>query len=355
MIPEPSAYPAGELVTFATALLFAAGFEADKAQTTAEILVEADMMGHTTHGLALLPAYLDDLAADAMHRSGSPTVVQDRGATVVWDGNRLPGVWLTATALALACERARHYGLCAVTIRNSHHIACLAAYLSRATSQGLMAILASSDPSDATVAPFGGTQPLFSPDPIAVGIPTDGDPILIDMSASITTNGLSARLRAEGRRYPGMWAIDGQGAPTDDPNVLVAEPPGTILPAGGLDHGHKGYSLALLVEALTQGLGGFGRAEGPTQWGASVFVQVLDPAAFAGLPAFTAETAWIAAACRGNAPAQGVPAVRLPGETALAKRRAALVNGVQLYPGIITGLEPWAAQWQIAMPQPIGR
>ena len=65
-------------------------------------------------------------------------------------------------------------------------------------------------------------------------------------------------------------------------NVLFADPPGTILPAGGLDHGHKGYGLALMVEALTMGLGGFGRAEPAEGWGASVFVQLLDPDAFAG-------------------------------------------------------------------------
>ncbi|MBW7881950.1 MAG: Ldh family oxidoreductase [Caldilineaceae bacterium] len=350
MQPETRRYTATQLVTFTKSLFEAAGFDEEKARTTAEILVEADLMGHTTHGLALAPEYLDELEAGAMSRTGAPVVVEDRGATLVWDGLRLPGVWLTARALALACHRARQFGICAVAIRNSHHIACLAAYLLRATEQGLMAIIASSDPSVASVAPFGGTRPVFTPNPLAAGIPTAGDPILIDTSASITTNGLSARLREEGRRYPGLWAVDAQGTPTDDPNVLVADPPGTILPAGGMDHGHKGYALALLVEALTQGLGGFGRAEQPSQWGASVFVQVLDPAAFAGLAAFTAETEWIASACRNSAPLPGVRAVRLPGQAALARRRAALAEGVQLYPGILAGLEKWAAKFGIPLP-----
>ena len=97
---------------------------------------------------------------------------------------------------------------------------------------------------------------------------------------------MAARLRREGKRFPGPWALDAAGRPTDDPAALFADPPGTLLPVGGTDHGHKGYGLALMVEALTQGLGGFGRAEAPTRWGASVFVQVIDPAAFGGADAF---------------------------------------------------------------------
>src|SRR2546426_526619 len=113
-----------------------------------------------------------------------------------------------------------------------------------ATARGLMITIASSDPADASVAPFGGRKAVFTPDPVAVGIPTDGDPILVDISASITTNGMSNRLRREGKRFPGAWAIDAAGRETDDPAALYADPPGTILPIGGAGYGHKGYGLA---------------------------------------------------------------------------------------------------------------
>ena len=112
-----------------------------------------------------------------------------------------------------------------VVIRNSHHIGCLAAFLQRATDRGLMITVASSDPAVATVAPFGGRKAVYTPDPLAVGIPTDGDPILIDISASITTNGMAARLRREGKRFPGSWALDATGKPTDDPSALFTDPP----------------------------------------------------------------------------------------------------------------------------------
>jgi LDH2 family malate/lactate/ureidoglycolate dehydrogenase len=345
-------YRAAELVDFTAALFAAAGCDGDKPRVIAEGLVEADLLGHTTHGLQLAPVYLAELESGAMAATGEPEAVADRGACVTWDGRMLPGVWLAAKAVALAVERAPTYGTATVVIRNGHHIGCLAAFLERATDRGFMVTIASSDPAVATVAPFGGRKAVYTPDPLAVGIPTDGDPILIDISASITTNGMAGRLRREGKRFPGAWALDAAGNPTDSPEALFTNPPGTLLPVGGTDHGHKGYGLALLVEALTQGLSGFGRAESPTQWGASVFVQVIDPSAFGGAEAFRRETGWLADACRRTPPVPGVDAVRLPGERGLARKRAALAGGVPLYPGIMDALAPHAAKRGVTVPKP---
>jgi LDH2 family malate/lactate/ureidoglycolate dehydrogenase len=346
-------YRAADLTDYATALFAAVGCDGDKPRSIAAGLVEADLLGHTTHGLQLGSAYLGDLGSGAMAATGEPEVVVDRGAAVTWDGRRLPGVWLATRAVDLAAERAPTSGTVTVVIRRGHHIGCLAAFLQRATDHGLMVIIASSDPAVATVAPFGGRKGVLTPDPLAVGIPTDGDPILIDVSASITTNGMAARLRREGKRFPGPWAIGADGRPTDDPEALFADPPGTLLPVGGTDHGHKGYGLALLVEALTQGLGGFGRADGPTQWGASVFVQVIDPAAFGGADAFRRQTGWLAAACRACPPVPGVDAVRLPGQRGLDRKRRALAEGLALYPSVLEALEPHATRLGVTPPRPI--
>jgi LDH2 family malate/lactate/ureidoglycolate dehydrogenase len=187
-----------ELRGFAVRLFEAAGLEEEKAATVAELLVEADLMGHTTHGLALAPRYLKEIGDGSMAVSGVPEVVTDRGACVVWDGRRLPGVWVTARAVDLAVERAQQYGTVTVAVRNNHHIGCLAAYLPRATDRGCMVVVSTSDPSQRTVAPWGGMTPVMTPNPIAVGIPTSGDPILVDASASITTNNMVARLAREG-------------------------------------------------------------------------------------------------------------------------------------------------------------
>lgn len=354
-IHEGQRYRAADLIQFATALFAAAGCDGDKPATIAAGLVEADLFGHTMHGLHLAPAYLRELESGKMTPRGEPEIVADRGAAVTWDGRRLPGVWLTAKAVDLAVERASVHGIAVVVIRRSHHIGCLASFLQRATDRGLMITLASSDPSVASVAPFGGRKAVLTPDPIAVGIPTAGDPILIDMSASITTNGMSDRLRREGKQFPGEWALDSTGEPTNDPAALYTIPPGTLLPIGGTDHGHKGYGQALMIEALTQGLGGFGRAEAPIGWGASVFVQAIDPAAFGGCDAFRREIEWTAAACRDNPPAPGHDAVRLPGQRALEGKRRALNEGLVLYPGIIATLSPFAGRMGIALPGAINQ
>jgi LDH2 family malate/lactate/ureidoglycolate dehydrogenase len=343
-------YPASTLVDFGAALLTRAGLEHDKARTVAEILVEGDLLGHTTHGLALLALYLGEIEQGNMTKDGEPRVLADVPAAVTWNGRRLPGPWLVVRALELAVARAKQYGTCTVVIRRSHHIACLAAYLKRVTDQGLMVLLSCSDPCISSVAPHGGRREVFTPNPIAAAWPTDGDPVMLDVSMSIATNGLTRRLHAEGRLMPGLWALDSRGEPSADPAVLFADPPGVLLPIGGLDHGHKGYALGLLVEALTGGLAGHGRADAREGWGASVFIQVLAPALFGGAKDFLRQTTQVADACRATPPRAGFERVRLPGEAALRRRAAQLASGVELYPSIMPAVLPWCGKLGVDAP-----
>jgi LDH2 family malate/lactate/ureidoglycolate dehydrogenase len=339
-----------DLVSFATTLLQAAGLPDDKARAVADILVEGDLMGHSTHGLALLAPYLGELESGAMTRDGEPSVVADAPAAVTWDGRRLPGPWLVLRAMELATERARRCGTGTVVIRRSHHIGCLAAYHERATRQGLMLLLICSDPNTASVAPFGGLDPVFTPNPISAGIPAPGLPVVVDISTSATTNGLTNRLRQEGGRLPAAWVMDGHGTASDDPSVLFAEPKGTILPLGGMDSGHKGYGLSLLVEALTGGLSGHGRADAAEGWGATVFLQVIDPQAFAGSDAFMRQTGAVTERCRAARPARAGQPVRTPGERAFELAARQREHGVALYPAIMPTLAPWAKKLAVAMP-----
>lgn len=329
-----------DLVAYAAGLLAAAGLDDDKPMVVARLLVTADAMGHDTHGLARLPDYLREVGNGVMCTTGEPQIVRDRPAVAVWDGQRLPGPWLVDRAMREAAQRASQYGTGTIVIRRSHHIACLAAFLPVATEAGLMANVASSDPSVAHVAPFGGTRPLFTPNPIAIGIPTSSDPVLIDVSTSITTAGMTSRLAHQGARFPGVWALDEKGRPTDDPRAIAAG--GSLLPVGGLDHGHKGTGLALMIEALSQGLSGFGRADAPADWGASVFVQVLDPALFDGHAAFVRQTDWIVDAVRDNRPLDPARPPRLPDSAALAGLRRAQAEGMSPREGILDALLPWA-------------
>ena len=347
-------YPAPALTAFATVLLEKAGVEPDKAAAVAAILVEGDLMGHTTHGLQLLPLYLGEIENGRMARAGRPRVIADFPAAVTWDGMRLPGPWLTLSAIALATERARTMGTCTVVIRRSHHIACLAAYLKRVTDQGLMVLLTCSDPTGRAVAPHGGFKGVYTPNPLAAAWPTAGDPVMLDVCQSITTNLMTRRLHAEGRRFPGQWAVDNQGLPSDDPGVLFTEPPGCLLPMGGVDHGHKGYALGLLVEALTAGLSGHGRADPAEGWTATIFLQVLQPALFGGTEAFATQMTWLSEACRQSPPRPGFDRVRMPGENGLRRREDQLANGVDLYPGIVQAIRPWSEKLGVALPAACG-
>lgn len=101
---------------------------------------------------------------------------------------------------------------------------------------------------------------------------------------------MCGRVRSAGGRLLGPWSMDRHGPATDDPSVTRQG--GTILPIGGQDHGHKGDGLSLLAQAVTQGLGRFGRADAPTEWGASALVLALSPALFRGLDGFARQTGW---------------------------------------------------------------
>ncbi|WP_050468902.1 Ldh family oxidoreductase [Herbaspirillum chlorophenolicum] len=347
---SPERFSAAELTRFASDLLQKAGLETPKADSVAATLVDGDLLGHDTHGLALLAPYVKELEKGAMAKSGQPEVLSERAAALAWDGRRLPGPWLVHQGIDALIPKARDYGSASLTIHHSHHIACLAAYLLRATQEGFMMILASSDPAVQSVAPFGGTRAVFTPNPIAAGIPTSGTPFLIDISASVTTNGMSNRLHKAGKQFEEEWLIDGQGNPSRDPAVLAADPPGTILPLGGLSAGHKGFGLAVLIEALTGGLSGFGRADPPAGWGATVFMSLYDPSAFGGKDDFLRQMDFVAESCRSNPPRPGVEQVRMPGDRGMQRRALQLKEGVALHPTIAPMLRDAAVPYGLSFP-----
>jgi len=346
-------YRAHELVAFASSLLAGAGLAADRAGVVAEVLVEGDLLGRTTHGLDLLARYLRELDEGRMARTGEPDVLVDRGSALTWDGRRLPGPWLVRQAIGAARARVRSHPVVTIAIRRSHHIGCLQAYLEPVARDGLVMLLTCSDPSTGGVTPHGGVASRITPNPVAAAFPTDGDPVLIDVSMGATTNAMTKRVFEAGGLLPGPWLVGADGVATDDPAVLFGERPGAVLPLGGPDLGHKGYALALLVEALTSGLAGYGRADEPREWGASVFLQVLDPGGFGGTPAFVRQTGRLAAICRATPVAPGRPPVRLPGEAALDRRRRQLSEGVELVPSAMLALLPWAQRLGVPVPQPV--
>ncbi len=346
-------YDAQSLEGFAATLLQRAGMHEDQARCTAHFLLEADLMGHTTHGLQLAGPYIKCIQAGDIRPDASIQVVRDTGVTATWDAGYLPGLWVTHQAIEGLRDRAKGHGMASLSIRRCGHIACLQAFLPEATRHGYLIILCCSDPSVRGVAPYGGREALITPDPIAIGIPTDADPVLVDISSTITTIGNAMRTHEAGETMPGEWFLTAEGIPTNDPAALTTDPRGTILPIGGTEYGHKGFGLALMVETLTQALAGHGRADDVETWGAGVYIQLIDPEAFGGSEAFLRQSTWLAAACVRSAPRPGVEAVRMPGQAALAKKKDMLRDGVTLHEAVLQTLTKWGAHFDVPMPAPM--
>lgn len=343
-----------DLFTLARDMLTGGGMAQPKADVVADLLIRTDELGVTTHGISMVPYYLPELASGAMAADGEIAVVSDRTAAMVWDAGYLPGHWVMDRALSVCMARARDHGLACLTIRRSHHIGCLSTLTRIAATQGLVCLIATSDPAGAWVAPFGGIDPVLTPNPFALGYPASPHPVLIDTCASITTvSNVRAHINT-GRALAHPWMLDGQGHPTTDAGVVNQNPKGTILPVGGMDHGHKGFALGLMVETLTQALSAHGRAEAPTRWGANVFVQVMDPEAFGGLDGFLRETDHLNAACRASRPLPGVDGVRIPGDRAQAALDRAARSGVPVTAEVWGRVAPLAESLGLTLPRPVG-
>ncbi|SOC57395.1 Malate/lactate/ureidoglycolate dehydrogenase, LDH2 family [Chromohalobacter canadensis] len=322
-----------------TALFEEAGAHREVADTTADVLVEGDLLGHHTHGIKLANGYLKDLKAGKA--SGDPDTLEmteNSPVAAVIDGHYVLGPYLVRRALEHARQAAEGFGIGIVTLKRSHHIACLAAYLRPLVERDLVPIVLSSDPAVASVAPYGGVTPVYTPNPLAIGIPGRDNPMLIDVSMSSITNGTVNKTRAEGGKLAHPAILTNRGTVSDDPEDFFTNPSGSILPLGGQAFGHKGFALGLMIEALTSALGGFGRKDAPTQWGASATVMVIDPARFGGIDAFVEETDFLTRRCLDAERADPEVAVRLPGQSGLAKRKRYLREGIPLPDDVVDSL-----------------
>lgn len=350
-MPESSARSIASLEAFARELYIAVGMDADKAACVARLQVLTDAMGRRTHGLAMAPLYLADIRKGGLRVTGEPTIVSDNSISAVWDGDYLPGLWLVNQAIDTLIPRAEKTGIAAIAIRRSHHIGCLAALAKQAADKGFVALIANSDPAGQRVAPYGGTEALFTPDPFAVGYPGAEHPVLVDICASITTTSMTRQKVAAGEPFEHPWLLDADGRPTRDPAVLEhATPRGSLQLIGGTEYGHKGFGLALMIEALSQGLSGHGRKDAPKRWGGNTFVQVIDPKLFAGAEAFAGQMDHFSERCRSNRPVDPARPVRVPGDQAARSIDAAQRDGIHYDAATWQSLATWARDLKVALP-----
>ena len=346
---QTTRYNVQTLTTFVEQLFMKAGADVEVAQVVTQVLLEGELLGHRTHGLNLVSRYVAGvLGGQVKARAQDLEQLSTTGVATLFDGHYLLGPYCVEQALACAAQGASAQGIGIAVVRRASHIGCLAAYLKPYTDRGLVALVYSSDPSVGLVCAHGGVDPVFTPNPIAAGIPTQGEPILLDVSMSTVTLGLVGQCRDAGSKLPHPVLMSNDGQLSDDPRDFFSQPQGSILPLGGQAFGHKGFALAILVEALTSGLAGHGRKDAPDQWGASATAVVIDPRFFGGLQAFTDETSFLGQLILASRPVDPERPVRLPGQAGLALRRHALEEGMNLSAHVLDDLDQLAGQLQLA-------
>lgn len=341
-------YDVQTITAFVEQLFETAGADTEVAQVVTRVLLEGELLGHRTHGLNLVGRYLAGVLSEQVKaRADALEQVSDSGISSLFDGHYVLGPYCVSRALDCAAKGATEQGIGIAVVRRASHIGCLAAYLKPFTDRGLVAMVYSSDPSAGLVCAHGGIDPIYTPNPIAAGIPTRGEPILLDVSMSTITLGLVGQHRDAGSTLPHPVVMSNDGRLSDDPADFFSTPPGSILPLGGQAFGHKGFALAILVEALTSGLAGHGRKDAPDQWGASATAVVIDPRFFGGLEAFTEESSFLGKLILASRPVDPERPVRLPGQAGLKLREQALREGVSLTQKLVDDLNQSAARFQL--------
>lgn len=334
---------ADRLVAVASEILAAAGVSAPSSRTVAEALVDADLRGIPSHGLMLIPMYVERLRAGSVSTADKAHVIVDTGAVAVLDAGHALGQLTSDQAMGLAIEKAHTHGVGIVSVRHAFHFGGAFRYVEQAAAAGCLGI-ALSNTRPLMPAP-GGATPVVGNNPVAIGVPrADLDPIILDMALSEAALGKIRLAEAEQRQIPATWATDAEGTPTTDPAAAIA---GMLLPMGG----PKGYGLAVMVDILTGVLSGgsFGNrvqgmyADVTVPNDCAHFFLALDVSAFGSSRDFDTAVGALAAQIGGSALAPGTERVLLPGQREAEVAAAGRDHGVTVNASVLEGLRATAA------------
>lgn len=247
--------PVEELKAMVRGLCQAKGSSETEARLVADNLVEANLTGHDSHGVGMMPTYIDSFLKDQLKLNQTVRVVSDTGPVLVLDAQRGYGQAIGVQAMDLGLERAAKHGVCLVATRDSHHLGRIGAWAEYCARRGFVSMHYVNVLSRPVVAPHGGRDGRFSTNPFCAAVPrANGEHIVLDMATSKVALG---KMRVAVRREkpaPRDSVLDRHGEPTDDPNVMYQQPSGAMLPFGD----HKGSGLALMCELLAGALGGGG-------------------------------------------------------------------------------------------------
>jgi uncharacterized oxidoreductase len=330
---------ATELRKQAAAILIAAGSSPEEAATVAANLVMANLSGHDSHGVGMLPRYIDAVLEGGLKPNTGVKVTLDGGALLSLDGQRGYGQVVGAQAMQLGMERAHALGSCILALGNSHHLGRIGHFAEMAVAQGLVSIHFVNVLSRPVVAPWGGADGRFGTNPCCIGVPLkDRPPFVLDFATSRVAQGKMRVAHNEGRRVEPGYLIDAQGRPTTDPGVVVVpqrqgEGPGlfgALMPFGE----HKGSGLAVACELLGGALTGGGTWHRPASTSRAVLNGMLtiliDPARLGTQTTFEQEALAFVDWVRQSPDAADGDGLKLAGDPERAARLARERDGIVL-------------------------
>lgn len=324
-------------------VLTASGVDADCASAVADLLVDAELTGISTHGVSRMAIYMERMEKGVMSRGNNIRIVRESPSAVVIDGGNTLGAATAKFAMETCIRKARETGCCFAAVRGSNHFSTAGYYTRMAAAQDMIGFACTN--LTGKIAPFGSAEPFMGTNPISVCAPSNGLPFLLDMTPSVVALGkliLAQKLRQE---IPLGWALDADGKPTTDP---AAGRKGSLIPIGG----PKGSGLAMAVDILSGILTGAGYGphlhdlyEFDAPQGIGHFMGAIDIAHFIDVADFKSMMDTFADEIKHLKKADGVDEITLPGERSLRKVAENSVKGITLpdavYQELISLGEPY--------------
>lgn len=309
-----------------------AGSAPGEAEIVAGHLVEANLVGHDSHGAIRTANYTDWLRTGTVKANRHARVVHDGGAMICVEGEGGFGQVIAREAMELGINRVFETGLAVLGIRDCGHLGRIGAWAEMAAEAGLVSIhFVNTSGLGILVAPFGGSDRRLSANPIAAGVPIPGrTPVILDIATSTIAEGKIQVARNKGQWLPEGSVLDGHGTPTRDAERFYGDPPGAILPFGG----HKGSGLSFLCEVLAGSLtGGFSsHPDNPTAgWLVNNMLTILlEPGCFSSADAYAEDVSRLARWVTGSPPAEPGGAVLLPGDAERQTKADRLDRGIPI-------------------------
>ncbi len=326
---------AADLRAKVAAILTAAGSTSTEAIRVADNLVYANLSGHDSHGVGMVPRYVEAVLEGGLNPNASAKVLLDAASMISVDGQRGYGQIVGEEAMLLGMDRAKDTGSCILALANAHHLGRIGHFAEMAVARGLVSIHFVNVQSRPVVAPFAGGDGRYGTNPCCIGVPLAGrDPFVLDFATSRVAQGKMRVAHNEGRQVDPGYLIDEQGRPTTDPGVVVVPQANGLFGALMAFGEHKGYGMAVACELLGGALTGSGTWHRTPDAARAVINGMLtiliDPSKLGTRASFESEALAFVDWLRQSPPAPGADKVRIAGEPEREARARREANGIEV-------------------------